>query len=215
MTSLMDPSLAWGRARRDELVSDTTLTEARAGAALTAVHLWAHPGVRPRAARLLVALLREDDPEVWAGVSEIFRTVDELTPDEPTMALLRAIAKKPGNALRRNANFVAERLATLLPHEAELVARVAESLISDWRKELGDTQTTTAMAAQELVDLAVTLHRLGPSTREVGTRLFEELLEINASEARQTLDKLDNRFREQRATQRPRLARHRRRKSRR
>ena len=214
MTSLMDPSLSWARTRQEELVDDATLKEARAGAALTAAYLWRHPGVRPRAARVLVALLRGDDPDVWKGVSKIFRMVDELTPDEPTIALLGAIAGKPGNALRTNANFVAERLATLLPHEAELVARAAESLISDWRKELGDTQTTTAMAAQELVDLAVTLHRLGPSTREVGTRLFEELLEINALEARQTLDKLDSRFREQRATQRPRLARHRRRKSR-
>ena len=171
--------------------------------------------MRPRAARLLVALLREDDPDVWKGVSEIFRMVNELTPDEATIALLEAIAKKPGHALRRNANFVAERLATLLPHEAELVARVAESLIADWRNEIGDRQTTSAMAAQELVDLAVTLHRLGPNTREVGTKLFEELLEINALEARQTLDKLDNRFREARAVQRPRLARHRRRKARR
>ena len=212
-TFLTDPSLSWARKRHDELVSDATLKEARAGAALTAANLWRNPRVRQRAACVLVALLREDDPDVWTGVSEIFRMVDELTPEEPTIALLEAIAEKPGNALRRNANFVAERLATLLPHEAELVARVAESLISEWRKEMGDQQTTTAMAAQELVDLAVTLHRLGPSTREVGTRLFEELLEINALEARQTLDELDNRFREQRAVQRPRLARHRRRKA--
>ena len=210
MTSLMDPSLAWAQTRRDELVSETTLREARAGAALTAAHLWPRPGVRPRAAHLLVGLLREDDPDVWKAVSEIFRISDELTPDEATIALLEAIAKKPGHALRRNANFVAARLATLLPHEAELVARVAESLISDWRMEIGDRQTTTAMAAQELVDLAVTLHRLGPNTREVGTRLFEELLEIDTHEARQTLEELDSRFRDRAPSQRPRLARHRR-----
>ena len=56
MTSLMDPSLAWARTRQGELVSNTTQREARAGAALTAAHLWRIPGVRPRAARLLVAL---------------------------------------------------------------------------------------------------------------------------------------------------------------
>ena len=214
-TSLMDPSVGWTQPRRDELVNDVTQREARAGAALTAAHLWKIPGVRPRAARLLVELLREDDPDVWEGVSEIFRMVDELAPDEPTIALLEAIAKKPGHPLRRNASFVAERLAMLLPHEAELVAQAAESLISDWRKEIGDQQTATAMAAQELVDLAVTLHRLGPNTREVGTKLFEELLEIDALEARQTLDELDSRFRETRPARRTRLARHRRRKTRR
>ena len=210
MTSLMDPSVAWAQSRRDDLVKDATLQEAWAGAALTAVHLWSHPGVRRRAADLLLALLPEGEPDVWKAVSEIFRISNELTPDEPTISLLEAIAEKPGHALRQNANFVAMRLATLLPHEAELVARVAESLILDWHKEIGDRQTTTAMAAQELVDLAVTLHRLGPNTREVGTRLFEELLEIDTHEARQTLDELDSRFRERASSQRPRLARHRR-----
>ena len=96
MTSLMDPSISWARTRQDELVDDPTLKEARAGAALTAAYLWRHPGVRPRAARLLVALLRGDDPDVWKGVSEIFRMVDELTPDEPTIALLEAIAEETG-----------------------------------------------------------------------------------------------------------------------
>ena len=210
MTSLLDPSLGWARARQDDLVNSPALRDARAGAALTAAHLWSHPAARPRTANLLLALLPEDEPDVWKAVSEIFRISNELTPDEPTIALLEAIAEKPGHALRRNANFVAMRVATLLPHEAELVARVAECLISDWRSEIGDRQTTTAMAAQELVDLAVTLHRLGPSTREVGTRLFEELLEINTHEARQTLDELDSRFREGAPSQRPRLARHRR-----
>ena len=56
----------------------------------------------------------------------------------------------------------------------------------------------------------LTLHRLGPNTREVGTKLFEELLEIDTHEARQTLDELDSRFRERASSQRPRLARHRR-----
>ena len=128
MTSLMDPSLAWAGTRRDELVKNPALKDARAGAALTAAHLWRHPAVRPRAADLLLALLPEDDPDVWKAVSEIFRILNELTPDEPTIALLEAIAEKPGHALRQNANFVATRLATLLPHEAELVGRVAESL---------------------------------------------------------------------------------------
>jgi hypothetical protein len=61
------------------------------------------------------------------------------------------------------------------------------------------------MAASRLVDLAVTLHRLGPETREVGTTLFEQLIGIDAYEARQTLDEIDNRFQE--AARAPRLRR--------
>jgi hypothetical protein len=61
-----------------------------------------------------------------------------------------------------NATFVVERLATLLPHHAALVGRVAECLIARWRTELGDARTATAIAAPQLIDLAITLHRLGP-----------------------------------------------------
>ena len=210
-TALVDPSIQWAQSRQDELVANPALTEARAGAALTAAHLWPNPDVRPRAANLLLALLPEDDPNVWKAVAEIFRISTELAPDEPTIGLLEAIAKKPGRALREYSSFVATGLATVLPHEAELVARVAESLISDWREEIRDPRRTTAMAVQELVDLAVTLHRLGPKTREMGTKLFEELLEIDAQEARQTLDELDSRFREQGARRQTRLPRRRRR----
>lgn len=210
MTALMEPSIGWAQARRDELVGSPALKEARVGAALTAAYLWPHPHVRPRAADLLLALLPEDDPDVWKAVAEIFRISTELTPDEPTISMLEAMATKPGRALREYSIFVATGLATLLPHEAELVARVAESLISDWREEFRDPKRATAMTAQELVDLAVTLHRLGPKTREAGTKLFEELLEIDAQEARQTLDELDSRFREQAARRRTRLPRRRR-----
>ena len=211
-TSLLQPSLKWASTRLEEVTGNLAFREARAGAALSAAHLWRHPNVAPRAARLLVELLAGDDSDVWKAVSEIFRLSGELNPDPPTISLLEAIAEKPGPALRRKANFVATRLATLLPHAAKLVGRVAESLISDWRMEIGDKRTTTAMAAQELVDLAVTLHRLGPETREVGTKLFEDLLEIDALEARQTLEEIDHRFREKAIRRRPRIAPHRRRR---
>jgi hypothetical protein len=46
--------------------------------------------------------------------------------------------------------------------------------------ECGDMRTATAGRAPELVKLAVTLHRLGPETREIGTSLFEQLVEIDA-----------------------------------
>src|SRR5258705_13884491 len=110
-------------------------------------------------------------------------------------------------APRLNSTFVVDRLETLLPHEAPLVARVVQGLVDKWREELGDIRTGTAATAPQLVNLAVTLHRLGPTTREVGTRLFEQLLDIDAYTARGTLDEIDNRFRPERAIQRPRLPR--------
>jgi hypothetical protein len=57
------------------------------------------------------------------------------------------------------------------------------------------------------VDISITLHRLGPTTRERGTDLFEDLLEVNAYTARETLDQIDNRFRGSAPAPRRRLPR--------
>jgi len=78
--------------------------------------------------------------------------------------------------------------------------------VQKWHNELGDIKTGTAAHASELVD-----SRDAPparaATREDGTRLFEMLLDIDAYEARSTLDEIDSRFRASRATRRPRLPR--------
>jgi hypothetical protein len=98
-------------------------------------------------------------------------------------------------------------LQSLLPQEAALVARLARVLVEKWKRDLGDIRTATAAHAPELVDLAITLHRLGPATREVGTHLFEMLLEINAYRAQATLHQIDSRFKPTAPVRRPRLQR--------
>jgi nucleoside phosphorylase len=206
VASVMRPDLAWAQERLRALIENHALVDARAGAALTAGNLWKDTRRRSSANDLLTRLLRGGDAGVWGSAFEVFRLVDELRPDADTVALLTTIAERISDAPRLDATFVVERLATLLPHHASLVGRVAEGLISVWRNELGDIRTGMAMAAPQLVDLAVTLHRLGPETCEIGTRLFEQLIEVDAWEARQTLDQIDNRFLEQ-APRRPRLAR--------
>ena len=79
--------------------------------------------------------------------------------------------------------------------------------VANWREGLGSMSTATFLAGSELVDLAITLHRLGPETRDDGTRILEDLLFIDAWEARQTLDEIDSRFKPERAPARARLAR--------
>lgn len=212
--ALAQPSPAWAGTRLAALAGDLAQKDARAGAALTAAHLWKYPELRHAASDLLVQLLAGDDPDVWKAVAELFRTNEELTPDSPTIALLEVIAEKPGIALRPCANFVTDRLATLITHEPVLVGRVARSLILDWKRDLADTATSTAMAAEELMHLAVNLHRLGPpETRDIGMELFEHLLEIDMWGARDTLDEIDSQFRERPAMRRQRLQRRRNRRA--
>jgi len=182
-------------------------SHARAGAALTVVNLWGEPAQRDRATAFLVRLTPSASEAEWGAIFDLFRINDDLLPDENTGVLLEAIADHIADAPTVSATFIVDRLQALLPHEATLVARLAIGLVEKWRNELGDIRTGPAAHASDLVNLAVTLHRLGPATREEGTHLFELLIEVDAYEARSTLDEIDSRFRPFRSIRRPRLRR--------
>ena len=208
---LTQPELAWASGRIEALLENENERDARAGAALTAAQFWISPEHHERAGELLNRLL-DGDREVWRAACEVFRLADELRASPSTVSLLSKMETKAEQLPRTYASFIAERLASLLPFEAHLVGRVIRSLIVAWRSELGDASTRLAHASPELMDLAVTLHRLGPETREIGTELFEALIEANAWDAGRTRDEIDNRFSEHGIRRLPRLARHRRRR---
>jgi len=215
LIAVLQPQLDWPREWLDEIVSEKSLVDARTGAAVSAVNLWGDTKHRAAATDLLIRLLAAGEKGVWAAVFDLFRLVDELTPEGHTIDLLKAIAEQIDTAPLLSGTFVVERIGTLLPHEAELVGQIAGGLVKMWQSQLADMSTATAIAAPHLVDLATTLHRLGPATRELGLNLFEQLVEIDAYQARQMIDEIDNRFRDSATVVRPRLRRRARNSSRR
>lgn len=206
---LTQPALAWAHERVEGLIADRTMEEARAGAALSAAHLWNDTATRSGACDLLIRLLAGGGKGVWWGASEVFRMVDKLTPDPATVALLEVFAKSDidREAIGWHTEKLIKSLGTLLPHEGELVGRVAKCLVAAAKRKLAKDATRPWYSGSELVDLAVTLHRTAPETREIGTELIEDLTEIDALAVRRTLDKLDNRFPSTPTMPRQRLAR--------
>jgi len=198
----------------EEIMTQTS-TDARIGAAYAAVNVWAETHETERLSKFLERIIRTSDKYSWAATIDLFRLVDEITPDPAWIRVLRAIADKIPSQPVFSSSFIVERLQTLLPHNAELVAKITNELVEKWNEELGDLRTRTASSAPELVDIAITLHRLGPHTREEGLRLFENLLTINAYSAKDTLDQIDNRFRDTPSAVRRKLPRRNRRRSRR
>ena len=81
---------------------------------------------------------------------DVFRLVDELVPDASTIALLKALGDPATSLAGAPSHFVVERLQSLLPHQAELIAAVATKLVAAWRDELGDIRTGTVTAAPQL-----------------------------------------------------------------
>jgi hypothetical protein len=201
---LMQPNLSWSNAFVEEILAQAT-PFSRVGAAYAAVHVWAETNNRKQASHLLERIIPIADGHAWSAVIDLFRLIDDIAPDAESIRILEAIAKQIPFQDSFNSTFVVERLQTLLPHEATLVARIAKALVARWREELGDIRTGTASIAPELVDIAITLHRLGPETRVVGIELFEELLHVNAYTARETLGQIDNRFRDTAVVARRRL----------
>jgi len=197
----------WAR-RRDKIIASGT-DDMKIGLAHAAVNMWSDEKLRRRAGETLVALLKGASKHLVATVMDVFRVTDELILDAPTVELLRALADPSADMSAAPSHFVVERLQELLPHEAELVATIAEKLVAAWRGELGDMRTGTALAAPQLTDLALTLHRLGGSSRRSGVTLFEAMIELDAYGARETLSEIDGRFGPHPAAARPRLARRR------
>lgn len=199
---------SWERARDEIIVSGTD--NMKIGLAHAAVNMWSDEMLRPSASVTLLALLKSASKELVAAAMDVFRVTDELTPDASTVELLRAFADAGTDMSAAPSHFVVERLQALLPHEAELIAAIAEKLVAAWRGELGDMRTGTAIAAPQLTDLALTLHRLGGTSRQSGVALFEAMIEIDAYGARETLAEIDGRFGQYQEAARQRLARRRR-----
>lgn len=208
LIAMVQPKLGWASEALGVVVEKAECGDARVGAAFSAVNLWKESKYRHSTTELLVRLIpHAAPPRIWHAVFDLFRIVDELVPDPDTVHLLTVIADNIQSAGPVDASFVVERLQTMLPHEAPLVARLTQGLVAHWREELGDIRTGTSAAYSKLVDLAVTLHRLGPETRDDGTRILEDLLFIDAWAAWRTLDEIDSRFRPERIPARPRLPR--------
>ena len=132
----------------------STMEEARAGAALSAAHLWNDTATRRGACDLLTRLLAGGGKGVWKGASEVFRTVDKLTPDPATVALLEVFAKSDidREAIGWHTERLIKSLGTLLPHEGELVGRVAKNLVAAAKRKLAKDATRPWYSGSELVD---------------------------------------------------------------
>ena len=179
-----------------EIWRDSQYGDARLGATASAVQLlWHELPFRPKATELLIHLMEHDEKGVWEQLFELFTLVDRLESEPYTLGLLEAIAAKIDNAPIPQGSAFVERLNTLLPLHAQLIERIARPLIRRWKDQLKDPNSTlTSWGGEHFISLVLTLHGLD-ATRLEGLAMFEQLLEIDAFQARATLDEIDHRIR--------------------
>jgi nucleoside phosphorylase len=208
LVALMQPDLGWAANLLKEGLASEASTERKIGVAFSAANVWVDSKFRTRANAVLLALIPQADPNLWSAILDVFRVAEDMGDALDAASLLDAMGAHIRKAGRQTNIFLFDRLQGLLPEHAVAVGRLAEGVIANLSDELGDIRTGAALAAPELVNIAITLHRLGGPTRELGVQLFEELLRIDAYSARATLEEIDSRFRTGPApTRRPRLPR--------
>ena len=185
LIALVNPAARQARLWLDELLDAPGGALARAGATATTVQLlWPEMQFRPAATDLLLRLLAKDEAAIWREVFGLFSLVDKLEPEPQTVRLVEGIAQRIGHAPPPAEPHVVERLGGLLPRHADLVALVATQLIQLWRDQLANAGSSLVSAGQEMMDLALTLHRT-EGTKLQGLQMFEQLVEIDAYQARE------------------------------
>lgn len=191
---------------RDQLLEHGS-SEAKIGMAYAAANLWVEKQYHAAAGSLLVRLIPEADKDRMSAILDVFRLCDNLVPEPTTLSFLRALAAPEVDLSGAPSTFIVEKLESLLPYAADVIGDIALKLVEAWRSELNDIRTATSIAAPQLTDLAITLHRLGGSSRNIGVTVFEVLIDLDAYGARDTLAEIDGRFGVHQTAARRRIAR--------
>ncbi len=207
LVAIVQPNLEWASAALDEILQPGIPSAKILGVVHAAANLWADEKVRDRANCTLIATMPLADSNGWFAIVDIFRSSEELVADTTTVTMLESLAKHMPRDIQIDPVFLVPALASLLPNNATLVAEIAQILVDAQSAKLADIRTGHAAIVPEMIDLAITLHRSGETTREAGTTLFEALMLLDSYLGRQTLDEIDNRFKDTRSFQRPRLPR--------
>jgi hypothetical protein len=192
LVSIVRTSSVWS-VMRDQLI-ETGSPESKIGLAFAGVHLWPEAEFRVAATALLVRLIPGATPARMSAILDLFRFCNDLVSEPSTLTLLRALAAPDVDLGAAPAPFIVEKLQSLLPYASDTVSEIALKLVNGWRNDLANVASATAVAAPQLTDLAITLHRLGGDSREAGIAVFESLIDIDANGARATLAEIDGRF---------------------
>ena len=163
----------------------------RLGITHTLVAAWGEPALRALTTPLLLRLMSMGSKTVGNALSAIFKKGDPLPADDHTHKLLEAMLDRP-SILAGGRYFLIEGLKGLLREgwDPNLVLRVANALIQEKGKALGDVSTAWAVNAGDLADIALTLHRIS-ETRGAGLDLFERLMDVRSYGLDERIEMMD------------------------
>ena len=173
-------------------IDEKAAVSLRVGMAHTLVTAARNAEMRAVAMALLVELIAFEDKRLSVVLSNAFHDDEFLIADSHSRCILRACLDHPLMLSGPHGEGLARRLQALLSQgwDADLVCAIAQSLLESQLEKRGPDRVVPAFMSGDLVDLALTLHRI-QTTRVAGLELFERLMELRAYKADESLQTLD------------------------
>lgn len=182
------------------------------GLAHAASRMWVQKRCRASSAEILYNLASSNIETIQSAVSKVFfHSYEHFKLDSGMRLLIPAVCKNQPLLLKAVSDII-EIIEdnNFVNTQPQLVSDICQSLLNNLSKELGNPTRNLVFAAESLTTLAIQLHRQH-KYREIGLKIFEQLLSLNLREARSALEILDRKPNRLNFYQPPRRKRHRRR----
>lgn len=164
------------------------------GLAHAASYLWGQNRCRVIAAEILYCLAHSTIEVIQSAVANVFsRSQEHFELDSGMRQLIQAVCNnKP--VLLKAASDIIEIIEdrNLVDTEPQVVSEICQSILSKVGTEIRNPAIALALVAEILTTIVIKLHRQD-NYREIGLKLFEQLLALNLRETLSALEVLDRR----------------------
>lgn len=171
---------------------DPLLVQCCTGIAYAAAVLWPEADFRAEIHPYLLSLLDSSDEKVVAAAARAFAR-RQLKPDALSRELLEYIQAHPDLLGKIANNDLGECLISMLEAAPSVVGDVARSLLDAPGDDFFSDASSRYFLAEHLLTVSLHLQEMGAPHQELGSHIFERLLEFNTSEARSVILDIDKR----------------------
>lgn len=184
----------WAAANIDQILGDPNSSEdLLTGIATTSVHAFLSSAGRAKATVVLLELIPRAGYSTAVEVLSLFSFLPQLDLSSELIGILNTLLENPCALVPDALGPLVQRLPDLIPTRSVLAAALANSILEHQSEALFDMSKSFAASTDDLVNLALTLHRDEGLGRELGLDLFERLLLLNVDGTRQSLLAVDSR----------------------
>lgn len=174
----------------DKHIKKSGETEIQTGLAYGFVNIFREGAGRDECARRIVQLAAVNKRGVAHALLDFFRN-KQMPLSADTQRVLDAFIKNKTIKKTTSRWNLPESLAFLVRHEPARVLALTTQLVEVAGKDFADMRTSLAADSSTIMDIALTLHNLGPEYQSAGLDLFEHMLEIEAYQAKEVLREID------------------------